>query len=193
MSGINTPPPPPTARKPLKQSVQESRDGNAPKSPQRISEKPSAALNTAPQPPVTDFSKIKKVSSVIPPTNRNEEPQVQQPPQQVQRPINNAPAAPTAPQQVAQDQGVYQPPTYYEGGDETSGYIEFDLQSYRQRGVEERFLNISVVGLLEELGVDDQDIANSAVGNVARNTMRISDRAQFDALKSFFNSLEWED
>ena len=195
MSGNNTPPPPPTARKPLKQSVQDIREGNVPQSPTKI------AANTAPvvsgvaqlATPLTDFSKIKKISSIIPPTKKVEEPTAPTP----QAPPHNP--APVLTQQVSQEfehhdvQGSFAPPTYYEGGSETSGYIEFDLQSYRQRGIEERFLNISLVGLLEELGVDDQDIASAAVGNVARNTMRISDRAQFDALKTFFNSLEWED
>jgi hypothetical protein len=188
------PPPPPTARKPLKQSVQEIREGSAPQSPTNIVAVNAPAVNVVAQPsaPVTDFSKIKKISSIVPPINRVEETVVQQPQVAAPQPPTQNPA-PVSPQQVSQDQGFYTPPTYYEGGSETSGYIEFDLQSYRQRGVEERFLNISLVGLLEELGVDDQDIASAAVGNVARNTMRISDRAQFDALKTFFNSLEWED
>lgn len=188
MSANQTPPPPPTAAtKSLKQSVQEIRESGAPQSPTNIIEKNTPVVNVVKQPsaPVADFSKIKKISSIVPPTNRPEEPKA------AQAPSHNP--APVSPQQVSQEQGFHVPPTYYEGGSETSGYIEFDLQSYRQRGVEERFLNISLVGLLEELGVDDQDVASVAVGNVARNTMRISDRAQFDTLKSFFNSLEWED
>jgi len=183
MSRTVTPPPPPSpsALKPLKQSIQEIREESAPSSPNNPSVQPVQPVQKVIDSPstVNDFSKLKKAGSIV--TNG------------ALAPSPTPPAPPASPQQVAEEVSNIPPPTYYEGGDENSGFIEFDLQSYRQRGVEERYLNISLLALLEAVDVDDQDVVDGAVGNLARNTMKITDKTQFEALKSFFNSLEWED
>jgi len=170
MSGTNQAPPPPTDRKPLKQSMADIRSNKvAPPVAPPIPKKESAP------------SKFKK--------NTQAE---QQETQSTQN--HGVPEAPSPNKKtVNYNEENYFAPTYYEGGDDVGGYIEFDLQRYRQKGVEERFLSVSVMGLLEDLDVDDQDIASQAVNNVAKNSMRISNKKQFDALKEFFLNLEWEE
>jgi len=198
MSGTNQAPPSPAQRQPLKQAVQQRREEqkNAPVAPSTPAAPPVAAPAPAQD---NSISKLRKANSIIPESMKKNIAASQTPEQPVQQiPPTHNPTAPPPPsvQQVQQPQ---QPqanfpiaPTYYEGGDDNSGYLEFDLQSYRQRGVEEKFLSVSVVGMLEEVGIDDQEIANQVVNNVSRTTMRIADRAQFEALKNFFASLEWE-
>lgn len=202
MSGTNQAPPSPAQRQPLKQAVQQRREEqkNAPASPVApVVTAPTAAVPAPAQ--ENAVSKLRKANSIIPDSMKkniaaSQTPAPEQPVQQNQPTHNPTAPPPPSVQQVQQPQQshVNTPiaPTYYEGGDDNSGYLEFDLQSYRQRGVEEKFLSVSVVGMLEEVGIDDQEIANQVVNNVSRTTMRIADRAQFDALKNFFASLEWE-
>lgn len=190
----NTPPPSPANRKPLRQAVQDVRSGNVPvPSPQ------ANAQNNAPQQPQPEnnaaMPKLRNAGNIIPESMKRSIQQTQQnnapvPPQQ-----NIAPppvAAPMPPDQNQIQKEYFEAPTYYEGGDESSGFIEFDLQSYRQRGVEDRFLAISVVGLLDQVNIDDQEVAAQVVNNVSRTSMRITDKNQFYALKDFFANLEWE-
>ena len=201
MSGTNQAPPSPAQRQPLKQAVQQRREEqkNAPVAPSTPAAPPVAAAAPAPAQENT-VSKLRKANSIIPDSMKKniaaaQTPTPEQPVQQIQ-PTHNptAPPPPSVQSQQPQQPQMNIPiaPTYYEGGDDNSGYLEFDLQSYRQRGVEEKFLSVSVVGMLEEVGIDDQEIANQVVNNVSRTTMRIADRAQFEALKNFFASLEWE-
>ena len=203
MSGTNQAPPSPAQRQPLKQAVQQRREEQknspaAPTAPTAPAPAPAPAPAAPAPAPTQDnsISKLRKANSIIPESMKKNivaSQKTEQPVQQI--PPTHNPTAPPPPiaQQIQQPQMNFPiAPTYYEGGDDNSGYLEFDLQSYRQRGVEEKFLSVSVVGMLEEVGIDDQEIANQVVNNISRTTMRIADRVQFEALKNFFASLEWE-
>ncbi len=178
MSQINqTPPPSPATRAPLKQVVQQQKSGQP---------LPVVAVSPvkAPSPaPEDNFSKVVKLNNnVIPESMKKAIAATQQP---TQTPTTPVPPVPP----VNNSQTFVDPeyaPTYYEGGDETGGFIEFDLQSYRQKGVEERFLYVSVLGIVEKVGIDDQEVAEKILQNIAKTTMRITDREQFEALKNFF-------
>lgn len=73
--------------------------------------------------------------------------------------------------------------TYYQVGTEKTGTLEFDLISHRQRGVEKRYLNVQVRGLI--LGKEKKEIGDCR--------MHITSKEQFEELKSFFAHLNWED
>ena len=191
MSGVNQAPPSPTTLPPLRQAVDQVKQG-------QMLNAQTPVPAPAPQPVQqqgNNISKVRTSQGIIPSSMKKlvtNQPEAQQNPVQ-QPPIVQQPQ-PVPPPQPQMQQQVHPPvaPTYYEGGDNISGFIEFDLQSYRQRGVEERFLSISVLGLIEEVDIEDQEIANQVVNQVSRTSMRISDRAQFEALKDFFARLEWE-
>ena len=73
--------------------------------------------------------------------------------------------------------------TYYQVGTENTGTLEFDLISHRQRGVEKRYLNVQVKGLI--LGKDKKEVGDCR--------MNITSKEQFEGLKEFFTNLNWED
>lgn len=200
MSGVNqAPPPSPSSLPPLRQAVQNVKSGQQ----QTAAPAPNPAPAPAPQPAPqqTAAPKIRKPNGIIPDSMKKNIAATQQAQPAAPQPAPAQPVAnhlPVVPPPQAQppaptpSQPLVDAPTYYEGGDNNSGFIEFDLQSYRQRGVEERFLSISVLGLIEDIDIEDKEIANQVVNQVSRTTMRIADRAQFEALKTFFANLEWE-
>lgn len=73
--------------------------------------------------------------------------------------------------------------TYYQVGTEKTGTLEFDLISHRQRGIEKRYLNVQVRGLI--LGKEKKEVGDCR--------MHITSKEQFEDLKNFFANLNWED
>jgi len=123
--------------------------------------------------------------------------QPQQPPHQPapQQPAGDEATVPQEPQVTAehQDEPTYDIPesaeqfdernTYYQVGTENTGTLEFDLIAHRQRGVEKRYLNVQVKGLI--LGKDKKEVGDCR--------MNITSKEQFEGLKEFFTNLNWED
>ena len=70
--------------------------------------------------------------------------------------------------------------TYCKLGNEDSGLLEIDLQSFKQQGKETRHISISVVGL------DNQQQIN-------RTEMFVLDEATWNKFKDFVSKLNWND
>ena len=61
-----------------------------------------------------------------------------------------------------------------------SGVIEIDLISFRERGVESRYLSVNTMGV----GVD---------GNPSQTTIAIDNEDDFNLFKEFISNLNWND
>lgn len=79
---------------------------------------------------------------------------------------------------------LVQAATYLSVGAQEQGYVEFDLMSHREKGNEIRYLNIQIQGF---------SLDESNRGKVSNNYMAITNREDFDKVKSFFSTLKWED
>lgn len=71
--------------------------------------------------------------------------------------------------------------TYLRLEEKGFGSIEFDLISFREKGREERYLNIIVDG------VDAEDFTSS------KAILNIGSKQSFENLKKFISNLNWED
>jgi hypothetical protein len=71
--------------------------------------------------------------------------------------------------------------TYMSVGSE-HGNVEFDLMSHREKGREVRYLNIQIQGY----STNDRGKVNSTY-------MAITNKEDFERVKSFFSTLKWED
>lgn len=108
-----------------------------------------------------------------------------EPPQQA-----SAPSAPVAAAEVQEqatfdtiaEMEVSRAETYMRIGTQEHGYVDFDLMSHREKGQEVRYLNIQVQGF----SVTDR-------GKVNHTYMAITSKEEFEAVKSFFSTLQWED
>ncbi len=77
---------------------------------------------------------------------------------------------------------LIQAPTYLSVGNVENGFVEFDLMSHREKGTEQRYMNIQIKGpSLDEKG---------AINNTY---MAITSKEDFETVKSFFTTLQWED
>lgn len=105
--------------------------------------------------------------------------------QPVQTNPSPAPAAPVvenATEQPAPNQGTktfIRLETKNTNG-EVSGIIEVDLISFRERGQENRYLSIDVVGASQD-------------GNQSNTNIAISNEQDFNAFKEFISNLNWND
>jgi hypothetical protein len=79
---------------------------------------------------------------------------------------------------------VGQTGTYLSVGAPAGGYVEFDLMSYRQKGNEVRYLSLQVRGF----SMDDD-----SKGKETNAYITITDKDDFERIKSFFTALKWED
>ena len=70
--------------------------------------------------------------------------------------------------------------TYCRVGSADGGMLEIDLRSIKQKGTEERYLSLKVVGFDEQ-----QEIATSE--------MMLLNEELFNKLKEFFSKLNWND
>lgn len=59
-----------------------------------------------------------------------------------------------------------------------TGHLELDLVSYRQKGVEKRFLNVKVKGKAKDNG---------------EFVMNITNKSDFEAFRNFVSNLNWDD
>jgi hypothetical protein len=126
----------------------------------------------------------------------SKQPVVQQPVQQVQQvqqPVAQQPVQPVqqVQQPVAQQpvqQRLIQNPsqeceTYFCYQDESAGNLEIDLITFREKGVETRYLSLLFSGL---------DVRqNPPVPQEA--FLNIESREEFEKIKAFFAQLDWED
>lgn len=116
-----------------------------------------------------------------------------QAPPPVQQPVP-PPPPPAPPVQAVQPQApeqqggefvpipLMQTATYLSIGDTENGHVEFDLMSHREKGSEVRYLNIQIQGF----SLDDK-------GKLGNTYMAITNKDDFDKVKSFFSTLKWED
>lgn len=73
--------------------------------------------------------------------------------------------------------------TYFKHDAENGGSLELDLCTFREKGVEQRYLLLVVNAVdLEKTPPTSQKI-----------TFSIDSKEQFEALKQFFTQLKWED
>ena len=72
--------------------------------------------------------------------------------------------------------------TFFELQNSVNHSLSFDLVSYRQKGVEKRYLNVKIKGR----AIDNNE------GNDVECFINISSKEQFDDLKDFFSNLDWE-
>lgn len=70
--------------------------------------------------------------------------------------------------------------TYCKLGNEESGVLEIDLQSFKQQGKETRHISISVLGL------DNQQ-------QVSKTEMFVLDEVTWNKFKDFVSKLNWND
>lgn len=143
-------------------------------------------------PPLSETIKEEPATAVQPPQQPVQQPAqvapAQPPVQQQEAPQEQAPAVQTQEEEPTYDipesaEEVDEKGTYYSVGTEKTGTLEFDLISHRQRGVEKRYLNVQVKGLL--MGKEQKEIGNCR--------MNITSKEQFEGLKAFFANLNWED
>lgn len=85
---------------------------------------------------------------------------------------------------MLQEIQLIQAETYLSVGSKEQGYVEFDLMSHREKGNEIRYLNIQVQGF----SLDENNR-----GKVNNTYMAITNREDFEKVKSFFSTLKWED
>jgi hypothetical protein len=79
--------------------------------------------------------------------------------------------------------------TYCRTGTLENGFIETDLQSYKEKGTETRFVSFSVLSLLDEKQIEEIKARNG----VANLTMIMTSEEQFNSFKKFIASLNWND
>lgn len=79
--------------------------------------------------------------------------------------------------------------TYCRTGTLENGFIEADLQIFKEKGVESRFVSISVIGTLDE---DQIDEIKKRKG-LATLPMVIASEEQFNRFKEFISGLNWDD
>lgn len=104
-----------------------------------------------------------------------------QPEPQVVAPVQPAPSVQQGEIMVSEIP-IVQTDTYISVGNKTEGIVEFDLMSHREKGQEVRYLHIQVRGL----SLDDK-------GSPSNTYMAITNKEEFEQIKSFFSTLKWED
>lgn len=124
------------------------------------------------------------------------------PPPQQQQPIDHQAAfeAQLKQNQQTQQHQNQQPPqdgtfafehngTYCRTGTLENGFIETDLQSYKEKGTETRFVSFSVLSLMDDKQLEEIKARNG----VANLTMIMTSEEQFNKFKQFIASLNWND
>lgn len=79
--------------------------------------------------------------------------------------------------------------TYCRTGTLENGFIETDLQIYKEKGTETRFVSFSVLSLLDENQIEEI----KKRGGVANLSMIMTSEEQFNKFKQFISSLNWND
>jgi len=79
--------------------------------------------------------------------------------------------------------------TYCRTGTLDNGFIETDLQSYKEKGTETRFVSFSVLSLMDDKQLEEIKARNG----VANLTMIMTSEEQFNKFKQFIASLNWND
>lgn len=135
----------------------------------------SQALQNQPNRPV---SKPQTVAESMQ-DNPYEELNLQQPMQQ--QPMQQQPMTHVAEQPVAsEDTDTYLKLDITNPEGQVSGILEIDLISFRERGMESRYLSINAVG-------SGQD------GNQSQTTIAIQSEEDFKRFKAFISRLNWND
>lgn len=139
-------------------------------------------------PPLSES--IKKINSVkqqmpvkpvqpVQPVQPPAQPQQQEPQALVQS--QNFPEQESQEMQAIQEMESVMTETYMSVGSE-HGNVEFDLMSHREKGQKVIYLNIQIQGY----STDDRSKVNSTY-------MAITNKEDFEKVKSFFSTLKWED
>lgn len=97
---------------------------------------------------------------------------------------------------IDNDNGVYKAPvesnadvtktdneTYFKYQDQDGGNMEIDLITFREKGMETRYLSLSVTGI----NIDNEPPTPQQA------LLTIGSKDSFDKLKLFFSQLNWED
>lgn len=79
--------------------------------------------------------------------------------------------------------------TYCRTGTLENGFIESDLQIYKEKGVETRFVSFSILSMMDEKQL--QEVKNR--NGMAYLTMMMTSEEQFNRFKEFVASLNWND
>lgn len=79
--------------------------------------------------------------------------------------------------------------TYCRTGTIENGFIETDLQIYKEKGTETRFVSFSVLSLMDEKQIEETKQRNG----MAYITMMMTSEEQFNRFKDFVSKLSWND
>jgi hypothetical protein len=77
--------------------------------------------------------------------------------------------------------------TYCRTGTIENGFIESDLQIYKAKGTETRFISFSILSMLDEAQIEEVKSRNG----LANLTMIMTSEEQFNKFKQFVSSLDW--
>ena len=165
----------------------------------------SGILGNQSENPYTDLvngQQAAQQNGQMPPQQNGQMP-MQQQPQMPAQPINHQAAfeeqmrreaydRTQQPQQPIQDDNSYafeQTGTYCRTGTLDNGFIETDLQIYKEKGRETRFISFSILSLLDEAQIEEIKKRNG----MASLTMIITSEEQFNKFKEFVGGLNWND